>query len=722
MALQPPPIDMTVNPSNYRELYATGPRAGDPEPAQLMASYRFTEAAGGADQRPTPASLKEQTFAFSERSSMTFLCLMRRPNNTAEVRILHRMMRYFELPRAGGGGAAVDLSMGLLGDVRAAQIPVIEVDNTPFSLVGAGGVRVPTAAVMPDRLAAAPPGTYLGPYAVDAPDTELIRPRITQVIPTKYAAHLVHRDGVSPATAYQELVGLFTADGVLEVCSDVLAWLRVACTARGGAGDLAALPAVAYPFPLLLLPAATSDYVANKVAIDLPGQQQRGGHAPTIAMDQVATAVQQLAANVVEAGSRSSREVKGVMDAYRETYPVLLRYCQVATVAELAPIWNRLARGTKGEQQSIIQQELTRTCVGRGLTPDLYCPAVTTGLKQMVSSLNFAGNGPDDLAAGCQPFLVAYTSQNDHYRALDNATVANQLDQGTANASLADIREIREKEKVKMPRDLNQVSLTIRRFAVLVHTLFQGPGVTNPFVQCMWLLASTFHDRLPLYLSQLHSLAGTPWADVYPAHVLRHVQVNVCEYLQALQQVGNGGTELETAPELPTFKELLRDLQRGAFHMSSSWLPLPPSVTVEPSAVHTGAGTSVGTRTTRASTAASTTSSITAATGGSRTTGGGASTSTTQGAFVTNPARDAEFDALTLRPQMRDLLRAHPRPTNDAGNEFCVSWWGRAGCYTNCGRAATHRPFANPGERTRLLAHVRAHLVAPPTAAAAPNT
>ena len=61
------------------------------------------------------------------------------------------------------------------------------------------------------------------------------------------------------------------------------------------------------------------------------------------------TAVQQLTANVVEAGTQGTRELKGVMEAYRETYPVLLRYCQVAGMEELAPIWNRLAQGAKGE-------------------------------------------------------------------------------------------------------------------------------------------------------------------------------------------------------------------------------------------------------------------------------------------------------------------------------------------------------------------------------------
>lgn len=82
--------------------------------------------------------------------------------------------------------------------------------------------------------------------------------------------------------------------------------------------------------------------------------------------DPMMMAVKQMAANVAEVGVRGAwDEPKGVMDSYRKTYPVLLpRFCQVATpMEELAPIWGRLARGTKGEQQSRIQHaELSRVC------------------------------------------------------------------------------------------------------------------------------------------------------------------------------------------------------------------------------------------------------------------------------------------------------------------------------------------------------------------------
>ena len=245
---------------------------------------------------------------------MTFLCLARAPGDRVEVRVLHRMMRYFELPGGGGGGVA-DLSMGTLGDVRTEQIPVVEIDSSHFALIAGAGVRVPTNAMVPDQLAAAPPGTFLGPYGVDVPGPEVVQPRVIQVIPTKYAALLVHRNGVSPEIAYQELQGAFEADGVVDACADVIAWICVACTARGGGGDLAGISAVAHSFHLLLLPAAISDYVAAKVASDRPG---RGPQGPAVgiamaaqALDPMVAAVQQLAENVGGAGGRVPANPKG---------------------------------------------------------------------------------------------------------------------------------------------------------------------------------------------------------------------------------------------------------------------------------------------------------------------------------------------------------------------------------------------------------------------------
>ena len=80
-----------------------------------------------------------------------------------------------------------------------------------------------------------------------------------------------------------------------------------------------------------------------------------------MAMDPIVAVVQQLAENV---GRRGPRKPKGVMEAYHETHTVLQYYCQVDNMDGLAPLWSRLARGSKGEQQSILQQELSWVCTG----------------------------------------------------------------------------------------------------------------------------------------------------------------------------------------------------------------------------------------------------------------------------------------------------------------------------------------------------------------------
>ena len=76
-----------------------------------------------------------------------------------------------------------------------------------------------------------------------------------------------------------------------------------------------------------------------------------------------------------------------------------------------------------------------------------------------------------------------------------------------------------------------------------------------------------------------------------------------------------------------------------------------------------------------------------------------------------NVTADGDFTDITLRGGLDPLLNANRPPRNDAGHEFCVGWWCKGGCYTQCGRRASHVPFVNAVERMRLLDFVREHLV-----------
>jgi hypothetical protein len=141
----------------------------------------------------------------------------------------------------------------------------------------------------------------------------------------------------------------------------------------------------------------------------------------------------------------------------------------------------------------------------------------------MITSFMFAGSGVEDLTTGCQPFLVSYAGTKALQESNEVAGLAQQLEQGTTQTSLADVRAIRDKEHLKLPSDLHQVSITLQQFAVLTHTLFQSEqhAGLQPLVHTMWNLAETFATRgLPFYVERHMQFSGKMHSS-YPTRGLR---------------------------------------------------------------------------------------------------------------------------------------------------------------------------------------------------------
>lgn len=526
----------------------------------------------------------------------------------------------------------------------------------------------------------------------------------------------MHRRGVLAKTAYQELQGAMAARNEIALCRDVLTWLKVACTARGGGGQNNGVPAVLHPLTPLHVPAGVYQYVTGKVRNDLPGIAAPDAHTAEVT-NTLAGALRALSGREGGTDDRAPREPKGVHEVYRETYRTLLRFGNVAQVEQLAPVWRRLANCSKSEQHTILVQEFQRVCMARGLSTELYVPIVTSALKQMVIGFQFAGHGVDELGTGCQPFMVSYSGSTNHMQMLEVANIGNQLAQGDQNASLTDYQTLRSREKLKFPRDIAEVNITLGRYAVLCQMLFQGTGPLNPFVEALWKLYADLHTGAPFISDkyQREAVRTPSITGVYHACIVRAVQVNVHDFLHDISvNVIEGYNGVDT----PDFKQIFTDLRRGTFHTSNNWVPLPSEYTVEPA--HTGAG---GQSVSRPPSAVPTgASSVTSGRTGvsSLTADASRALSMTR---IENPAPDAEFGSITVRPGgTRPIVQLHPPPNNNAGHPHCLSWWLRGGCYPNCGRRNTHVPFANGTERTRLLHYCREHVAAPVAAASAGST
>ena len=338
-------------------------------------------------------------------------------------------------------------------------------------------------------------------------------------------------------------------------------------------------------------------------------------------------------------GDPADRPAKTINEAYKETFGTLLRYCNVTQVEAVAPVWARLANCNKGEQHTVLTQESQKVCISRNLTTEIYTPVITAGLKQMVIGFQFNGHGIDDLSTGCQPFLVAYAGSNHYYRALADANVSNQLDHGDQAVSLTDYRTIREKEKVKFPRDILDVIITMERYSVLCQTLFQGTGAPNPFVEAMWHITASLKNATPFIAERYQQLTGVPGlGGTNFACIVRAIQVGVYEYLHAVRANRVAG---HIGVDLPDFRSLVTDLKRGTFHQSSHWVAIPEEY-LEPTP-----RTATGSVTTQSTAPISMISSVSGRTGVSSIT---AEVSRAHVSRIDNPAPDQTFTSITVRP------------------------------------------------------------------------
>lgn len=243
--------------------------------------------------------------------------------------------------------------------------------------------------------------------------------------------------------------------------------------------------------PLHLVLPEVYQYVTQKVQTDLPGvlAPQRVTPGATATPVGALRALTRCDEDDPER-ARSSREPKTIVEAYRETHCVLLRFCNVASPDNVAPTWGRLSNCHKGEQHTLLTQEMLKVCMAQGLLTELYVPVVTTILKKMIMGFQSpGGHSADNLTTGCQPFMVAFAGKAHHLHVTTASSVANQLAQGKHNASLADNCTICEGEKIKFPLNATEVCITLFQYAVLCQSLFQGAGLSHPFCPCcgMWL-------------------------------------------------------------------------------------------------------------------------------------------------------------------------------------------------------------------------------------------
>ena len=151
----PPTTRAAAQPRSYRELCSDAAYSPAPERTrEYLQGYRFTD--GGLGPVPVPATLRDQTVTLCDRRPMVFLCLVDGIGSALEVSVIHRLVRYMDMPGEAESGYH-DQVLGLLGDILPHQYPTVEVPSTAFHLMG-NAVRVPTTDAMEAWIATSQPG------------------------------------------------------------------------------------------------------------------------------------------------------------------------------------------------------------------------------------------------------------------------------------------------------------------------------------------------------------------------------------------------------------------------------------------------------------------------------------------------------------------------------------------------------------------------------------
>jgi hypothetical protein len=100
--------------------------------------------------------------------------------------------------------------------------------------------------------------------------------------------------------------------------------------------------------------------------------------------------------------------------------------------------------------------------------------------------------------------------------------------------------------------------------------------------------------------------------------------------------------------------------------------------------------------------------------------GSGEPASTTRTAVTAGPGRGTRAFQVNLTPdvtlhqllptgvKLHDLIGSDPPPNMDSGIPICLSYHCTAGCWSNCGRAASHGKALSAQEKTRLVSYIQA--------------
>jgi hypothetical protein len=326
-------------------------------------------------------------------------------------------------------------------------------------------VLVPAPGTIDATFAGQPDLELLGPYAQGEAGTELIKVRRTCFVPPKYVGMFLG-EPLTPRQAWERVRGQIVVDGNEVACHALVKYLQAAVT-RSGA-NAAPLLALADAPTAPLADATLLEHRRRILCEDFPelDQDRERRH-----QDQIAVSIGELVRDnqVAREEAREERQrekAKGVEEMLGATgVQKLLRWCQVATEAEVPDIWRDLAKAKKAQQLGVLQWAIDKTKDDLGEAELQFI--VTPAALEMVKSLRMAMVTNDHVATGLQPFMFPEEALEG---ALNSKALYEAMYTGSSAPPLSEFATIMQ-AKPGAPRAIYQARNQVRRVHILLMVL-----------------------------------------------------------------------------------------------------------------------------------------------------------------------------------------------------------------------------------------------------------
>ena len=674
-----------VHPTSYHGKYTD--LACDPFNGNYINFYH--DYVGGTP----PAVLRNAIYRDGNVGTLIhILAHIRDPNANADdpglIVAYHRLTRhdtrYGQVPKPYDG-----LGLAFFGDVQDGHAPTtVTIPDNMFNLTVA--VQTPSIALLHQELNADPLLQRVGPYLAGTADVDPIVSRQIMVVPNRYAAPFL-TTGMAPRQAFLALEGMIQQEHQDIACAPLLDWLRLTLTTRAGAQTAPVTCVNPLTGPAFYNPQDQQEFAAYRISVmhqDFPQLRPGQLHNSAVLIAQGIsdmTSEQRLARQEAQQ-QRALRDAKTTpAEHFGLILPRIMRLCQVASEADLPPIYAEIANTKKGKIRLALQTALEDTLGNLKYVEDF---PVSTTLSTKMVDISWHSNIKDNFSIGLNLFCLGTLdpSAMEDQRRLNHH--ADTISGGSANPSLLDVATLQDsKQDIYVPRSLAQLRFLVERAEAVWQVLL---GSHHPVTRQHHL----YRERLIADEQFLERVTprDPSMLMLVPALLGRVVQLEVNEWIT---------TQLRTDRAVPfdSLLDVFSDLSR-----ERPWEPTFPLAYIHQPAGQSyslGGGQSVAGSLLTAPTAAMTISRSAAPSSGAASFVAAPPTVEVAAGPPNNIIRNVMYkDTLfgvfkamgiksrTLKDNLK--LRHIETPTNARGTKMCITYHVVGVCNERCKFAADH--------------------------------